>query len=487
MTLEPIGYLVFMVGVIAFFRGSHLAITALCFMTLLGAAAALQLPALGGGSIQPSHLMVLFLALTVLRRPNEIQASIRSLAPPAAGFWFAFYVLFSVASAIFLPRIFAGATLVYSSARDSLGNISTIAMPLAPGSSNITQAVYLLGGLACFAMISGFTLLGHAEFIARRLIATAALCFLFAAIDASTFFIGYPEFLDFIRNANYTMHTAETLGGFKRIVGSFPEASAYSSVALVFFVFTLMLWLDKYPSRWVGPLSLLLGISIIMSTSTTAYAASVVMFTLIVIVCLKQTITGGTVGRHAPFLMVMLVGIPCLIMALMLLPDVWNAISGLVDIAVSDKMQSQSGEERTSWNRLSLISFLETSTFGGGLGTVRASSFLFALLSNVGLIGTLLFTIFFYSMVKLYWKPSKTISSQHRAIGMAAIMACISQVVSATVSGSSTDLGLLFSIMAALAIGCLSPAFAPVSRQLEMGVFYPFPNMSAKTPIGPVA
>lgn len=480
MTLEPIGYMVFLLGVIAFFRGSHLAITSLCLLTLLGAAAALQLPALGGGSIQPSHLMVLFLALVILRRPAETQAAIHSLAPPAAGFWFASYVLFSVASAFFLPRIFAGATLVYSSARDTLGNISTVAMPLAPGSSNITQAVYLLGDLACFAMVCGFVRLGHADFTARRLIATAMFCFVFAAIDVSSFFIGIPEFLDFIRNANYTMHIAETLGGFKRIVGSFPEASAYGSVALVFFVFTLMLWLEKFPSRWVGPASLLLGITIVLCTSTTAYAASAVMFTLIVIVCLKQALSGKVNGRHIPFLLVMLVGIPCIIMALMLIPEVWDSVAGLVDIAVSDKMQSQSGEERTAWNRLSLISFLETSMFGGGVGTVRASSFIFALLSNVGLIGTLLFVVFFYSLIKLYWKPAKAISAQQKSIGTAAVMASIAQVVSATVSGSSTDLGLLFSIMAALAVGCLSPVSVPIPRSSVDERFYAFINVSNK-------
>ncbi|MGO7186269.1 hypothetical protein ACCS49_34660, partial [Rhizobium brockwellii] len=38
--------------------------------------------------------------------------------------------------------------------------------------------------------------------------------------------------------------------------------------------------------------------------------------------------------------------------------------------------------------------------YGAGLGTVRASSFIAALLSNVGLTGTILFAAFLYSLVR---------------------------------------------------------------------------------------
>ncbi|MGO7624355.1 hypothetical protein ACC687_41050, partial [Rhizobium ruizarguesonis] len=59
-------------------------------------------------------------------------------------------------------------------------------------------------------------------------------------------------------------------------------------------------------------------------------------------------------------------------------------IAGLVNTTLSDKLQSQSGEERTACNTLALISFVDTATFGAGLGTVRASIFIAALLSYAG-------------------------------------------------------------------------------------------------------
>ncbi|MGO7425597.1 hypothetical protein ACCT09_38930, partial [Rhizobium ruizarguesonis] len=130
MSIEPIGFIVLLLGLLGMVNGARFAVAALCLSTLLGAAAALQLPALGGSSIQPSHLLVLFLVAAALLRPALTQAMLTSLAYPGPGFWFAAYILFSVASSFFLPRIFAGATLVYSSARDATGMMSTVAAPL---------------------------------------------------------------------------------------------------------------------------------------------------------------------------------------------------------------------------------------------------------------------------------------------------------------------------------------------------------------------
>ncbi|MBB6224616.1 hypothetical protein [Rhizobium leguminosarum] len=463
MSIEPIGFVVLLLGVLSMLNGARFAVTALCLSTLLGAAAALQLPALGGSSIQPSHLLVLFLVMTVLLRPVQMQATLASIAYPGPGFWFACYILFSVVSSFFLPRIFAGATLVYSSARDPSGMMSTVAAPLAPGSSNISQSVYLLGDLACFAVVAGLARLGYGRFIAQQLIVASIACFAFALIDLATFQIGQAQLLDIIRNANYTMHTAETIHGFKRIVGPFPEASAYGAVALAYFAFTLMLWLERVQSRMAGLATLLIGPTIVLCTSTTAYVAGVFLVCMFVLFCLKRLIGGSATTPHVTFLAITLFFIPCAITALSLIPDAWNSIAGLLTTTVSDKLQSQSGEERTAWNTLALIAFVDTATFGAGLGTVRASSFIAALLSNVGVTGTALFAVFVYSLVRAAGRYKSGDRETH-AIGTAAVMASIAQIGSAAISGSGTDLGLLFSTSAGLAAGCLAGAYVPRHR-----------------------
>lgn len=101
MSIEPIGFIVLLLGLLSMVNGARFAITTLCLSTLFGAAAALQLPALGGSSIQPSHLLVLFLVVAALLRPAQTQATLASMAYPGPGFWFAAYILFSVASSFF--------------------------------------------------------------------------------------------------------------------------------------------------------------------------------------------------------------------------------------------------------------------------------------------------------------------------------------------------------------------------------------------------
>ncbi|MBB3134456.1 hypothetical protein FHS26_002186 [Rhizobium pisi] len=468
MSIEPIGFITLLLGMLCMVNGARFAMVILCLLTLLGAAAALQLPALGGSSIQPSHLLVLFLVGAVLLRPVQTQAALASLAYPGPGFWFAAYILFSVVSSFFLPRIFAGATLVYSSARDPSGMMSTVAAPLAPGSSNLSQSVYLLGDLACFAVVAGLARLGYARFIALQLIIASIVCFAFALIDWGTFLTGQSHLLDIIRNANYTMHTAEAIHGFKRIVGPFPEASIYGAIALAYFSFTLMLWLERVQSRMAGLATLLICPTIVLCTSTTAYIAGIFAVCMFVLFCLKRLIRGPTAASHVTFLVITLFLIPCAIVALSLVPDAWDSIAGLVNTTVSDKLQSQSGEERTAWNTLALIAFVDTATFGAGLGTVRASSFIAALLSNVGLSGTLLFATFLYSLVRSSGRRISGDRETH-AIGNAAIMASIAQIGSAAISGSGTDLGLLFSTTAGLAVGCLAGPYVarrPATRTL---------------------
>jgi hypothetical protein len=94
---------------------------------------------------------------------------------------------------------------------------------------------------------------------------------------------------------------------------------------------------------------------------------------------------------------------------------------------------------------------------GAGLGAVRASSFVVALLANTGVAGTLLFILFVYRL----FAPARGLDMRRldeAAIGRAALMSALSQIFSATIAGSSTDLGLLFSLTSGLAAGASARA-----------------------------
>jgi hypothetical protein len=69
-----------------------------------------------------------------------------------------------------------------------------------------------------------------------------------------------------------------------------------------------------------------------------------------------------------------------------------------------DKLNTGSGINRTSADIFSWNLFLDTYGLGVGLGSHRTSSFLFNLLSNVGFVGSLLWFIFIFKLLKPVFK-----------------------------------------------------------------------------------
>ena len=70
MQVELIGLIVAIMGALTVHRGLGFGLAALSLFSLLGASAALILPALGGASIQPAHLSLAFLCAALALRPK---------------------------------------------------------------------------------------------------------------------------------------------------------------------------------------------------------------------------------------------------------------------------------------------------------------------------------------------------------------------------------------------------------------------------------
>ena len=448
MTLELIGAICLLAGLLILWKGPKLGFYLFCPTTLLGAAAAIKLPAVGGASIQPAHLLLAFLALAVLFRTKLRQAALQSLVFPNAGFWFMLFVVYGCISAFFLPRIFADLTYVFSLARYG-EEVGIQVLPLAPRASNITQAAYLVGDLVCFAVVAAYARTGGATIIARSIVLTAVLCLVFAAADVVTYATNTQELLSFVRNANYRMlHDGEVVG-LKRIVGSFSEAGAYSYAALGLYAFTLALWLESYPLRHLGVICGLL-LTILLSTSSTAYASVFVFSLMVLLNCLLRSARGTATSRQVTYIGLAFVVLPLVLMATMLLPGVWNIITSLFDATIVNKLASQSGLERMRWNGQALVAFLDTGGMGAGLGSVRASSFIVALAASVGVPGVLLFGAFLVRLSRM--PPMQPGSRSMEAMVMrAGGVACLAQFIAASISAAGADLGLFFSIGAGLA------------------------------------
>ncbi|WP_426230657.1 hypothetical protein [Pararhizobium sp. DWP3-4] len=460
MIVEPIGILLAIAGIYTMAAGLTAGMYFLCICTLLGAAAALILPALGGANIQPSHFALLFLTAAVALRAKTLSAALSSLSYPGPGFWFTLFVLYSVLTALFLPRIFAGATIVYSLARTNEMH-RILSTPLSPTTTNLTQSIYMIGSFCCFAIVAGFGRLGGMAIVAQALIVTSAICVFFAIADLVTYATNTADLLTIIRNANYRMLNDGDIEGFKRIVGSFPEAGAFGYAALALFAFVLMLAIEGFPARFLGTITAALGTALLLCTSTTAYAASAVTGILVLFFCIARILRNNATPRHLTYVVACLFALPLLVMAIMLIPSVSESISNLIHATVTTKLESSSGEERMRWNAQALSSFLDTSGMGAGVGSIRASSLVVALLANVGIPGTLIFFIFLASLIRSVLRRD-TDGGVEQKVGLAAMFSCIAQVTAASISAGAIDLGPLFAITAGLCVAyALGPLRAP--------------------------
>jgi hypothetical protein len=445
MTIEVIGALAVLAGFWGLWRGPVAAFWVLALSTLLGAAAAFKLPALGDASVPPALVLTGFFALCVVLRTRMRVAAIESLTTPGPGFWILLFSVYAVVSAYFMPRLFQGLTYAYSLARNDAG-IGIVSLPLRPRASNATQAAYLVANLVCFMGVWALMVRGEAKAITNALLASAAALLFFAVADVVTHYTGTAFLLSWLRNANYRMLEAGEIGGLKRIVGTFTEAGAYSYAALGFYAFSLSLWLDGFSTRLTGALSLLLAVSLLLSTSTTAYGSFAIFTLLMLFGALLKLGRCQATKRDCGYLAIVSLIPVLLLVVVMFMPSVWSALTGLFDATVSNKLASQSGIERMRWNHYALQNFQDTSGFGAGLGSVRSSSFVVALLANLGVLGLILFVVTLASA----FSTGRLVSFED-VVARAGFRACIALTGAACISAAGVDLGLVFAIFFALA------------------------------------
>lgn len=447
MQLEIIGVITLLAAVAILWLGPGFGIYATTIATIFGAAAAVKLPSLGDASVPPAPLIAGFLAIAMAMDARLRSAALQRLLFPSAGFWLMAFTAYALVAAFFLPRIFENMSHVYVLARND-ASVGIVTMPLAPRASNVTQSAYLLINLVCFACVAGYAVRGGALTIARAVLAASTLILIFAAADLVTYFTGTADLLSVIRNANYRILDDGEIGGLKRIIGSFSEAGAYSYAALGCYAFALSLWFDRVKSRLTGLLALMLGLTLLLSTSTTAYFALAIHTALLVMICVASLRLDVDARRRAgPVLTI--VGLLVLAGAIVVLvPSVWNAVSQIFDATVVNKLTTQSGVERLRWNEHAFRAFLETSGLGAGTGSVRASSLIFAALANVGVLGFLLVGAFLCNVLG----PAERGRTLEGHISRAGLHACFVLTSAACISSGSVDLGLFFSVFAALAV-----------------------------------
>jgi hypothetical protein len=426
-------------------------------LCLFGASSVVEVTALGGATITPA---VAFLPVLVARALSVGgPPSFRSV--PRAGFWLALSAAWGALGALLVPRLLQGRIAILTSDRSLPGVVEASLVPLHPVSGNVTQTGYAIGAAVSFFAFRRLLLgpMRMPQFAAAVMLLTA-LNGCAALLNLGEFYFGLPNVLALVRNANYAIFDTYEYAGLARIQGTFSETSAFCTFTLPLFAFTSVLWLRGWHGRWSGALALASLAFLLLSTSGTAYVALAAYGALAGLGWARR----GPPLRDARVPRALVAAAACLTVAigcaLVFELGVVRRMESYFSVVVLQKMHSESGMVRATWNRQAWSNFVDTYGLGVGLGSARASSFALVLLSNLGLVGTALYVAFLVNVLR---GAPETPGAPH-VVRQAARHAVLAAVVAACVSGAVFDLGVAFYAFAAAATVGPPLATAPNGR-----------------------
>jgi hypothetical protein len=435
-------------------------ITGLVVSLAFGSTAFMTLTSLGGSSplIYTFFAALLVTAVAARRRIWQDLGDVFGKIRPV---WVLVSLMIYVAIGSWLfPRLFAGQTGTFVQSKTRQGVIEA---SLSPVSANISQTGYfILGGLTAIAIC---VLLLHKDRIGQVRRGFFLWCILHAGmglIDLMGKLAGTGDLLLVIRTANYAMLTEQVQAGFFRIAGAYSEASAFGGVSLACLSFCYVYW-RKTGSRLARWLSVLLLVLLLLSTSSTAYV-SLAVLSLPVAFSVARSFLSGRVTVDEILMVVLLATGVCTVLAVSLYDEgILDPITQLIDSTVINKGSSASGQERAYWNTKSLQSFVDTSGLGIGFGSSRASSWPIAVVSQLGLVGSLMMTTLLVVVIRGLGRLKRYVDPETDAV-VSSVRACaLAGIVAGSISGGSADPGMVFFI--ALAVIAASRVRARRNRQ----------------------
>ena len=461
------GALVILLGLWCQFGGYGRTVATMFSLVVFGAASALDLPALGGASVTPANLFLLFYLLRLLSMRDGPALLVAEVGPTRPLFPFMLLVIWIFGSAFLLPRLFAGAVDVFSLSR-AASNDGDLT-PLHPTSGNLSQSVYAIGGFLVACTTAAYARRpGSTRVIVSAIILVTSLHLGFAVLDVVTSATHTGYILDVIHTASYAFLTDDELGGLKRISGSFSEASSFATFSLTLLAVNFTLFVGRIRVRATGTASLLLTGFIVLATSSTGYVGLVAFYGIFAL----YAAASAALYRRKRALVIAGIGLAVailLVSAVMLfLPGVSDVAWSVINDSLLNKASSESAIERGSWNSQAWQIFLDTHGLGAGIGATRASNYALVLLSNLGLIGFLLFAGLMLRLTVSRLAPGLT--GRDRTLAWAARIGMLTTLVPNLLAGTVYDLGTLFYCLAGIAAaGAALPRRASVMSAQRAG------------------
>ncbi len=269
--------------------------------------------------------------------------------------------------------------------------------PLAPTSANVTQSAYMILSVgliyACAVIARNGEFRRH--FLRANLVA-AAMLILTGILDLAT---QGTELLAPFRNANYALITNDTVLGSKRVIGLMPEASAYGAACVA--ILSVLLFLrpnfERKLRSVVVPAAMLgLVAMTLLSTSSTGYVGLGILGVTYVASLAWRLNSRNSVNRQGIFSELAILALATTIVLVIVLThaSLLDPLTDLINVLVFQKSESVSYVERSGWTHYAWEAFLSTGGWGVGLGGARASNWYYSILSNTGIIGGTVLSLF---------------------------------------------------------------------------------------------
>lgn len=461
MTPTLLGLVFLALGLIVLLTGSRLDMLAYVLaMGLFNGSASIVLTALGNTSVQPAVVATGLLLLRCVlpeRRGAGAAHGMRGsgggmAAALSANGWLVLFAGYCFVSAYTLPFLFGGELQVVP-LRPTNSPTGLETHPLRFTPQNVTTSFYILTTLAA-ALSAHVAASGPGA--AQRLARLASVIALvhagigwFAVAVRDTPLIAVIRFL---RNGIY-MQLDQSFEGVARITGISPETSLYVSFGFAWFVFAAELWLRNVDRRWSAPAALAMLVTLIASTSSTAYVG-LAGYTLLVLLRLAY-LAGAVPARKALVLAGLALALFAAGLALVAASDeAARWATRMLRMTTTDKLHSSSGMARLFWAQQGLWAFLASGGLGIGAGSFRSSSIVTAIIGSGGVIAALAFALHvgrvFRPLERATWRAS---GKPMGDVAKAAAWAATVMLVPAAVSAPSPDPGLLWGLIAGAALG----------------------------------
>ncbi len=412
--------------------------------SVLGGASAVDLPALGGSTIPPLHFALGFLMLRCLLpgsgQGEFARAAFRSNLP------LIIFVAYGVVIAYVGPRLFAEQMTVVP--MRYVGTATYATFPLRPTPQNITAAIYLIGTLMCaIGAYIACSNEGGGRVLVKAGIAAACFHIFFGVTGALFAGTEYATVLQFFRNGNYAQ-LDQRIGDFARMSGIFPEPSGFAAYGLVWFVFLFECWFRRIMPRVTGPIAVCMAVTLVFSTSSTAYlglALYAVLFGFRTLILPE----GASSAKLVRIALGLLIGSIAIATLLLLTPGLASRIGSIITTMTVGKQSSASATQRAFWAHQGLQAFGVSFGLGIGPGSFRSSSQMMAVLGCTGIVGAVSFVMYVLAVLKPLRASTYNVpTTRSNAIGVAGGWSAFCLLITAAFIAPSPDPGSDFAMLA---------------------------------------